>query len=90
MLTSFISKNMLVINATHDVELVALLEEKYGNAHFSEDIAREGMRFSYRIQPGPARGRNAIRLLAHLGFDPGIVSQAENLSRYFDENGEWP
>lgn len=89
-LTSFISKNMLVINATHDVELVALLEGKYGNAHFSEDIAREGMRFSYRIQPGPARGRNAIRLLAHLGFDPGIVSQAENLSRYFDENGEWP
>lgn len=89
-LTSFISKNMLVINATHDVELVALLDGQYDNFHFSEDMVGDGMRFSYRIKPGPARGRNAIRLLEQLGFDPAIVAQARRLAGHFDQHGEWP
>lgn len=89
-LTSFTHKNMLVINATHDVELVALLAGKYDNYHFSEDMAAEGMRFSYKVQPGPARGRNAIKLLEHLGFDPEIVGQARDLAGHFDHYGEWP
>ncbi|MDD4081210.1 MAG: hypothetical protein PHP02_07335 [Eubacteriales bacterium] len=89
-LTSFLRKNMLVINATHDVELVTLLQGKYDNYHFSEDMSQSGMCFSYLIQPGPARGRNAIKLLEHLGFDPMIVSQARELAGYYDHNGEWP
>ena len=89
-LGSFMQKNMLVINATHDVELVALLAGKYENFHFSEDMSSGGMRFSYLIQPGPARGRNAIKLLEHLGFDPAIVGQAKELAGHFDQHGEWP
>ncbi|MGI6694643.1 MAG: MutS-related protein [Christensenellales bacterium] len=89
-LTSFMDKDMLVINATHDVELVALLHGKYDNFHFSEDMEAEDMRFSYLIQPGPARGRNAIKLLAHLGFESGIVNHARELAKHFDEYGEWP
>ncbi len=89
-LGSFTDKNMLVINATHDVELVALLEGRYDNFHFSEDMVGDGMRFSYRIKPGPARGRNAIRLLEQLGFDPAIVTRARELAAHFDRHGEWP
>ena len=89
-LSSFIAKNMLVINATHDVELVALLRGQYDNAHFSEDMTEGGMSFSYKVQPGPAKGRNAIKLLRHLEFDPAIVDRASKLAGYFDEHGEWP
>ncbi len=89
-LSSFMHKDMLVINATHDVELVALLAGQYDNFHFSEDMAADGMRFNYLIHLGPARGRNAIKLLAHLGFDPGIVAEAQELAEHFDREKSWP
>ena len=38
---------------------------------------------------GPATTRNAIALLKILGYDEGIVMEAEQMAKHFQETGEW-
>lgn len=89
-LRSLLGQRVLAINATHDIELVALLENQFANAHFQEEVRAEGMVFPYKIMEGPATGRNAIRLLAQMGFDQAVIAQAEHLAQAFDHSGRWP
>ncbi|MBQ3392054.1 MAG: hypothetical protein IJG52_01440 [Lachnospiraceae bacterium] len=82
-------ENMIVFAATHDLELTQLLEDDYENYHFSEEIVGEDVRFSYKIEPGPARTRNAIRLLQAMGYDKEIVRRAGERAEKFLKNGVW-
>ncbi|HEU0277301.1 MAG TPA: hypothetical protein VFQ95_05725 [Rhodanobacteraceae bacterium] len=43
--------------------------------HLRLDPAVDGF-FDYRLRPGPATARNAIRLLAEVGFPAAIVDAA--------------
>jgi DNA mismatch repair ATPase MutS len=70
-----LSSNAQVLVTTHDVELQALLGERFELYHFREDPSVEGF-FDYRLRPGRATERNAIRLLARMGFPDDIVSSA--------------
>lgn len=87
-LESFAHKNLLCINATHDGELVGLLGDSYDNYHFRDDLGDAGMVFTYRLHPGPAGGRNAIKLLSHLGFEEAVIRRAQSLAADFDRKAE--
>ncbi len=65
----------MVLVTTHDVELQSLMPERFELFHFQEDPDVEGF-FDYRLRPGPATERNAIRLLARMGFPERVVADA--------------
>lgn len=70
-----LGEHSLVLVTTHDVELQALLGERYLLCHFQENPDVEGF-YDYRLHPGAATQRNAIRLLERVGFPPAIVGAA--------------
>jgi len=80
---------VLCFAATHDIELTELLKDEYDNYHFSEELTDDDVKFSYLIQKGPARSRNAIRLLSLLGYDADIVKSAGKRADDFIISGKW-
>lgn len=66
----------IVVAATHDVELVALLAGEYALFHFREDVADDGLTFDYRLRPGPSTTRNAIALLRAMRYPDSLVDDA--------------
>ncbi|MCI8549396.1 MAG: hypothetical protein HFI68_02180 [Lachnospiraceae bacterium] len=88
-LESMAGKNVLCFAATHDIELTALLEGPYVNYHFEEQVEEGDVSFSYRLEPGRARSRNAIRLLGIMGYDEKIIAAAEEMAKRFVKSGEW-
>ncbi|MCB9830914.1 MAG: hypothetical protein H6807_00460 [Planctomycetes bacterium] len=64
--------------ATHDAPFTALEREGLGirNYHFAERIVDDKMVFDHRLEPGPARSRNAIKVLEIAGFPLEIVTRA--------------
>ena len=75
--------------ATHDIELAELLQQEYDNYHFEEQIEEGDIRFPYRLMPGKAKTRNAIRLLSIMGYDSGIIRRAEEMAACFEKTGKW-
>jgi DNA mismatch repair ATPase MutS len=69
-------KGALLVAATHDPQLAAELSGILDGYHFQDDASPEGMRFDHCLRPGLATTRNAIRLLAMLGFPEEIVQGA--------------
>lgn len=88
-LSSLASKNTLVFAATHDIELTHILEESYSNYHFQEQIYDNKILFDYKLHSGRAVSRNAIKLLALLGYSNDIIEDAEQAVDDFLEEGEW-
>ena len=88
-LKSMSGLGIMVMAATHDMELTELLKSDYDNYHFEEDLSEGDVRFSYRIMQGGATSRNAIRLLSSLGFDAGLVTKAEEMVRLHNSEGVW-
>ena len=88
-LKAFASHGVLCCAATHDIELTSLLEDCYDNYHFEEDLRGGDVAFSYRLFPGRANARNAIRLLDAVGFDEDITGRALQRAERFEETGEW-
>lgn len=76
----------IVLVTSHDVELQALLGDRYALYHFQENPDVDGY-FDCRLRPGPATERNAIRLMERLGFPCGITAHA---LAYAGERGERP
>ena len=81
--------NCLVLAATHDIELTQLLADAYANYHFRETVEASGVTFDYKLQPGPATTRNAIKLLEVMDFNPRIVTQAQDMSQRYDTTQKW-
>jgi len=71
----------LVFVATHDSELVELLNGAYMPYHFSESVGENGLSFDYAIRPGPATRSNAIALLKMAGFPPQVIGSASGLMK---------
>ncbi len=81
--------NVLCLAATHDTELTYLLEDLYTNYHFEEQITAQSISFPYRLEQGPAKGKNAIALLGNMGIDVKIVKQAKRRAAEFEMTGSW-
>jgi len=75
-----LGQSHLTVVTTHDIELQGLLSDSYDMHHFREQIVDDAQGFDYRIQPGPATGRNAIRLLELRGYPESITREARQLA----------
>ena len=73
-------QDCLCVVASHDIELANILDDKYDNYHFCEQITDDEITFDYKIKQGVSKTRNAIKLLKLMGFNPEIVKRAEELS----------
>lgn len=80
LLKSIADKNVLCLAATHDLELTSLLNNEYENYHFDENVQDKDIIFSYRLLKGPAKGRNAIRLMEAYGFQQELTKKAQSLA----------
>jgi DNA mismatch repair ATPase MutS len=72
----------LVVVATHDVEVIELLGDRYLPKHFREQIADGVLSFDYKIHEGPSSTRNAIALLEVMQFPSEIVTNALEAVRW--------
>ncbi len=88
-LRSLNTDNSICFAATHDIELTAILENEYDNYHFKEEIKENDIMFDYRICMGRATTRNAIKLLAIIGYESGIIEKAEGLAERYAKTGSW-
>jgi DNA mismatch repair ATPase MutS len=61
------------------VELQDPLADTFDMYHFNDQVVDGHYSFDYHIQPGPARSRNAIKLLAICGYPREIIDEAEAL-----------
>lgn len=80
---------ILCFAATHDVELTDLLRDEFDNYHFEEDVQEGDVVFNYKLLPGKATTRNAIKLLELMGYAPEIIQKANAQAEHFMETGEW-
>ncbi|MGH8288025.1 MAG: MutS-related protein [Steroidobacteraceae bacterium] len=71
-----LSEHSLVLATTHDVELQDLLRDRFDMYHFTENPELRSF-FDYHLRTGPCTERNALRLLARLGFPPQVISEAD-------------
>ncbi|MEZ5317839.1 MAG: hypothetical protein R2752_10600 [Vicinamibacterales bacterium] len=69
-------KPHVVLAATHDSELVDLLEGLYAPCHFGDAVTDAGLTFDYHLREGRATSRNAIALLRLHGAPPALVERA--------------
>jgi DNA mismatch repair ATPase MutS len=69
-------QDMLVVVATHDIELTHALRTLYDSYFFGDELGRDDLRFEYRLRRGVATTRNAVRLLERLGYPEAIVARA--------------
>lgn len=88
-LKSLAKQGVSCVAATHDIELTTLLENWYENYHFTETVEGQDIKFSYRLLKGRAESRNAIRLLQLMGYDAGLVEDAEAMAQEFIRSGQW-
>ena len=70
------AKVHVALAATHDGELVELLDDVYEPWHFGDAVGAEGLEFDHRLRQGPATTRNAIALLRLSGAPPPLVDRA--------------
>lgn len=88
-LKSLAEQGVVCVAATHDIELTMLLEQWYENYHFTEIVDGQDITFDYRLLKGRADSRNAIRLLQVMGYDAGLVEDAEAMAQEFIRSGQW-
>lgn len=80
----------VVLAATHDRELVDLLQGVYDPVHFEEEISPSGIDFAYKLEPGPARTRTAIALLELRGASPDLTRRARRTITELDRTNGTP
>ena len=83
------SSGTMCFAATHDIELTHLLESRYSNYHFQEEIRDNDVKFNYVLYSGRATTRNAIKLLGIMGYDEAVIRKAEDTANRFLETGKW-
>lgn len=83
------SGHHLVLAATHDGELVDLLDGVFAPFHFQEDSNDDGLAFSYRLTEGRSTSRNAIALLRLSGASADVVANAFRTAAMLDRQRAW-
>ena len=68
-----------VVAATHDAELLTLLDE-YRPHYFTETVTDGDLVFDYRLREGAAAPRNALAVLALAGFPAHVLADARSFA----------
>lgn len=77
-LNYIIERKAISIVATHDIDLINLVDKRYAPFYFSEEVdEKEGLKFDYKIKNGVSPTRNAIKLLRFIGYPEEITKGAE-------------
>ncbi len=73
----------LLLLATHEERLAetAAGSAAAENRHFQEHLGEVGITFDYRLRPGPAVTRTAIRILEQEQYPAGLLQRARELMR---------
>lgn len=82
-------RNCICLTATHDIELVSILERLFDNYHFQESFKDNTIIFDYKIYPGKSNTRNAIKLLEIMGYPEDTVKAARDKAERFEREGSW-
>jgi len=69
--------------------ITELLKESYDNYHFEEDIIEGDIYFPYTLLEGPAKTRNAIKLLEIMGYHKSVIEKANRQAEKFVASGVW-
>jgi DNA mismatch repair ATPase MutS len=71
----------LFLIATHEETLaqVAAVTAAAANCHFQEHLHDGGIVFDYRLRPGPATTRTALRILEREGYPDSLLQRARQL-----------
>lgn len=85
----FAQRNYLCMSATHDMELTKMLASLYKNYYFCETMKDHKMFFDYKIHEGASKTRNAIKLLALLGYKNTLTTNAQQRLQNFESSGSW-
>ncbi len=83
------TKPCFIVAATHDIELVSILDELFVNIHFRETVEDEGISFDYKVHQGPSLTKNALKLLSYYDYDQEIITKATTMAEYFESNKKW-
>jgi len=81
--TNGVSPHMVVV-ATHDGELVSMLQELYTPVHFRETVTDGALQFDFKRHEGPATTRTAIALLQAAGASDAVVAMARRTADQLD------
>src|SRR5205823_3612184 len=65
-----------VVAATHDAELIGLLDGEYQPHYFQEVVAGANLEFDYTLHEGAVAPRNALAVLAMVGFPAAVIADA--------------
>lgn len=69
----------IILASTHDLELTALLKDKYELYHFSEKIADDKLLFDYKLKKGVVKEGNAIKILELCGYPSSLIRMAKDM-----------
>ena len=83
------SKAHCVIAATHDGELVGMLQS-YGAFHFTDTLGPKGLEFDYKLRAGVAKSRTAIALLRLHGAPAAMIEKALKTATRMDRERSGP
>lgn len=77
--------------ATHDLELVKILDGEYESYCFYEIIDEKSgdIHFPYKLEKGSSKSRNAIKLLEAMGYAKDITDRAKKRCDSYLKNGGW-
>jgi len=81
LLEQLLASSHLVLVATHEERLAQCAGASPGaeNYHFQEHLIDTGIEFDYRLRPGSAHTRTAIRILEQEGYPAGFLERARGL-----------
>lgn len=88
-LSALSENHCICFAATHDLELTTILESRYQNFHFQEQITDGNILFDYKLYEGKSNSRNAIKLLELLGYPDKIIKKSQNSCDEFLRTGTW-
>lgn len=71
----------LVVVATHDTELLGLLDGRYSAKHFREHISAHDISFDFIMRDGPGTTRSAIALLELMQYPAELIDNARRALR---------
>ncbi|RKR81125.1 MutS-like protein [Mucilaginibacter gracilis] len=84
-LSYFTANKSFVFVSTHDLELAELLGNEYAIYCFEEQVADTRLVFDYKIKPGILKNKNAIAIMAGLGYPEAVIADAYAMSETLRE-----
>jgi len=81
--------NHMTLVATHDFELLQLLDDSYKMYYFNELVHPDGkLSFDYKLKPGRKVTRNALELIRIEGFPAKVVEKANQIYQQMEKENE--